>query len=208
MVTIAKWDAAEVLTSPERIAAYLEVALEDDDPEVLKVALGNIARAKGMAEIAKKAGIRRTSLYRALSPEGNPEFATLRASSRLWASGCRLPRKGAPGAGLQPAPVVPPRPSHGRWRDVAAGRHRSPGRVSSPRAESGTVNNRPSTPRPILVCPERSRTAQIHPATLPEVNQAARTRASGYIAHQGGQEAKRRTRSRCEATTDDASAHK
>ena len=68
MVTVAKWDAAEVLTSPERIAAYLEVALEDDDPEVLKVALGNIARAKGMAEIAKKAGVRRTSLYRALSP--------------------------------------------------------------------------------------------------------------------------------------------
>jgi probable addiction module antidote protein len=88
MVTVAKWDAAEVLTSPERIAAYLEVALEDDDPEVLKVALGNIARAKGMAEIAKKAGIRRTSLYRALSPEGNPEFATV--AGVLKALGLRL----------------------------------------------------------------------------------------------------------------------
>jgi probable addiction module antidote protein len=88
MVTVAKWDAAEVLTSPERIAAYLEIVLEDDDPEVLKVALGNIARAKGMAEIAKKAGIRRTSLYRALSPEGNPEFATV--AGVLKALGLRL----------------------------------------------------------------------------------------------------------------------
>jgi probable addiction module antidote protein len=88
MVTVAKWDATEVLTSPGRIAAYLEVALQDDDPEVLKVALGNIARAKGMAEVAKKAGIRRTSLYRALSPEGNPEFATV--AGVLKALGLRL----------------------------------------------------------------------------------------------------------------------
>jgi DNA-binding phage protein len=46
MVAVAKWDAAEVLTSPEGIAAYLEVALEDDDPEVLKVALGILPEPK------------------------------------------------------------------------------------------------------------------------------------------------------------------
>lgn len=77
MITIAKWDTAEVLTTPEDIAAYLEVVLEDGDPEMLKVALGNIARSKGMAEIAEKAGVSRQSLYRALSTEGNPEFSTI-----------------------------------------------------------------------------------------------------------------------------------
>ena len=79
MVTIAKWDTAEVLTTPGRVAAYLEVALEDGDPEMLKVALGNIARSKGMAEIADKAGVNRQALYRSLSAEGNPSLSTLTA---------------------------------------------------------------------------------------------------------------------------------
>jgi probable addiction module antidote protein len=77
MVTIAKWDTAEVLTTPERIAAYLDVILEDNDPDLLKSALGDIARSKGMTEIAEKAGVSRQSLYRALSAEGNPEFSTI-----------------------------------------------------------------------------------------------------------------------------------
>jgi probable addiction module antidote protein len=115
-----------VLTSPERIAAYLEVGLEDDDTEVLKLALGNIARAKGMAEIAKKAGIRRTSLYRALSPEGNPEFATVGGVLKALGLGLSVTQEGTTRR-RAPAPVVPPRLSHGRRRDVAAGRHRSPG---------------------------------------------------------------------------------
>jgi probable addiction module antidote protein len=77
MVTVAKWDTAEVLTTPERVAAYLDVILEDNDPELLKSALGDIARSKGMAEIAAKSGLSRQHLYKALSPEGNPELSTL-----------------------------------------------------------------------------------------------------------------------------------
>jgi probable addiction module antidote protein len=71
------WDAAEHLTSGDDMAAYLEAALEDGDPAVVTAALGDIARAKGMSEIARKAGVGRESLYKALSPEGNPEFATV-----------------------------------------------------------------------------------------------------------------------------------
>jgi len=74
---ITKWDAAEFLTTPTRVAAYLEAAFEDGDPEMVKVALGNIARAKGMTQIAKTTGARRSSLYRSLSREGNPGLTTL-----------------------------------------------------------------------------------------------------------------------------------
>ena len=59
------------------MAAYLEAALEEEDPAVFSAALGDIARAKGMTEIARVTGLGRESLYKALSPEGNPEFATI-----------------------------------------------------------------------------------------------------------------------------------
>jgi probable addiction module antidote protein len=71
------WDAAEHLKSDKEIAAYLEAALEDGDPVLVAAALGDIARAKGMTEIAREAGLGRESLYKALSPGGNPEFATI-----------------------------------------------------------------------------------------------------------------------------------
>jgi probable addiction module antidote protein len=71
------WDAADHLTDKESIAAYLDAALEDGDPELLKAALGDVARAKGMTEIAEATGLSRTSLYKALSQEGNPEFVTV-----------------------------------------------------------------------------------------------------------------------------------
>lgn len=71
------WDAAEHLKSEEDMAAYLEAALEDGDAGLFAAALGDIARAKGMTEIAREAGLGRESLYKALSPEGNPEFATV-----------------------------------------------------------------------------------------------------------------------------------
>ena len=71
------WDAAEALETKEDIAAYLNAVLEDGDPELLKAALGDIARAKGMTEIARAAGLGRANLYKALSPDGNPEFATV-----------------------------------------------------------------------------------------------------------------------------------
>jgi len=71
------WDPAEHLRSKADIVAYLEAALEDGDPAVAAAALGDIARAKGMADIARKSGMGRESLYKALSREGNPEFATI-----------------------------------------------------------------------------------------------------------------------------------
>ena len=71
------WDAAEHLETEEDMAAYLEAALEDGDPALVAAAIGDIARAQGMAQIARDAGLGRESLYKALSPEGNPEFATI-----------------------------------------------------------------------------------------------------------------------------------
>jgi probable addiction module antidote protein len=72
-----RYDSAALLKSPRDIAAYLEAALEDGDPRVVAAALGNIARAKGMATLAREAGLGRESLYKALSPDGNPEFGTV-----------------------------------------------------------------------------------------------------------------------------------
>lgn len=71
------WDAADYLKSEEDMVAYLEAALEDDDAAVVAAALGDIARAKGMTQVAREAGLGRESLYKALSPEGNPELATV-----------------------------------------------------------------------------------------------------------------------------------
>jgi probable addiction module antidote protein len=59
------------------MADYLEAAMADGHPIVIATAIGNIARAKGMTRVARKAGIGRVSLYKALSPKGNPEFATV-----------------------------------------------------------------------------------------------------------------------------------
>ena len=71
------WDAAEHLESDDDMVAYLEAALEEDDPALVAAALGDIARAKGMTQLARDTGLGRESLYKALSPEGNPEFATI-----------------------------------------------------------------------------------------------------------------------------------
>lgn len=71
------WDVAEHLESEEDMAAYLDAALEIGDPALIVAALGDIARAKGMSQIARDAGLGRESLYKALSPSGNPEFATI-----------------------------------------------------------------------------------------------------------------------------------
>jgi probable addiction module antidote protein len=71
------YDDAALLKNQKDIASYLEAALEDGDPRVIAAALGNIARAKGMSQLAQKAGLGRESLYKALSPDGNPEFSTI-----------------------------------------------------------------------------------------------------------------------------------
>lgn len=71
------FDVAEYLDSPEVIAAFLAETFKDGTPGEIAHALGTVARAKGMTEIAKRSGITRESLYRALSADGNPEFATI-----------------------------------------------------------------------------------------------------------------------------------
>jgi probable addiction module antidote protein len=64
------WDPAEHLETEEDMAAYLEAALEESDPALIAAALGDIARAKGMTQVAREAGLGRESLYKALSPDG------------------------------------------------------------------------------------------------------------------------------------------
>ena len=75
--TTTPWDPADHLKTEEDIVAYLEAALEEADPALVAAALGDIARAKGMTQVARDAGLGRESLYKALSPAGNPEFATI-----------------------------------------------------------------------------------------------------------------------------------
>jgi probable addiction module antidote protein len=70
------WDAAEYLESPEAIAGYLEAAFEEGDPALIAAALGDVARAMGMTELAGKAGVTREALYKALSPTGDPRLST------------------------------------------------------------------------------------------------------------------------------------
>jgi len=76
---LRKWDSAEHLKTDEDMAAYLEACLEEagDDAAFIAKALGNIARAKGMTQLSKDTGLGRESLYKDLSGEGNPSFATI-----------------------------------------------------------------------------------------------------------------------------------
>ena len=75
--TTKAWDPAEHLGTREDCAAYLEAALEDGDTAVISAALGDIARSKGMTQIARDTGLGRESLYKSLSEGGNPELATV-----------------------------------------------------------------------------------------------------------------------------------
>jgi probable addiction module antidote protein len=85
---VRPFDAAEYLRDETDIAAYLEAAAAEEDPRVLAAALGAVARARGMADLARKTGLTREALYRSLSAEGNPELATL--TKVLKALGMRL----------------------------------------------------------------------------------------------------------------------
>jgi probable addiction module antidote protein len=75
----SKWDSAEHLKTEEDIAVYWEACLEEaqDDAAFITAALGTIARARGMSRLAHDTGLTREGLYKALSPDGNPEFATV-----------------------------------------------------------------------------------------------------------------------------------
>ena len=82
------WDAADYLEDLDDVVAYLEAAFEDGDPRVIAAALGDIARSAGMTAVAEKTGLGRESLYKALSGDGNPGFATV--LSVMNALGLRL----------------------------------------------------------------------------------------------------------------------
>ncbi|WP_071467489.1 addiction module antidote protein [Polynucleobacter asymbioticus] len=72
-----KFDVVDYLKTEKDIAGYLTAVLEDGDPALFVAAIGDIARAKGMTEIAKKSGVTRESLYRALKIEARPRFETV-----------------------------------------------------------------------------------------------------------------------------------
>ena len=76
---LSRYEISDHLRSPEEMAAYLDVWLEEfpDDVSGIARAVGDIAKAKGMTQVAKDAGLSRESLYRALSEEGNPSFSTI-----------------------------------------------------------------------------------------------------------------------------------
>lgn len=76
-ITISKWDAAEHLDSDEAIAAYLSDVMESGDRQLIVAALNTVARARGMTEIAKDAGIARQALYKSFGSGGNPTLSTL-----------------------------------------------------------------------------------------------------------------------------------
>lgn len=73
----SRWDPADHMGSAERRAAYLEAALREGDPALVAAAMGDIARAYGMTKVARETGLGRESLYKALSPTGNPELGTI-----------------------------------------------------------------------------------------------------------------------------------
>lgn len=74
---LPEFDAAEYLNSEEDMAAYLTTILEENDPALLAAALGDIARSRGMTQVAKDSGITREALYKALRPGSDPRFDTV-----------------------------------------------------------------------------------------------------------------------------------
>lgn len=79
---LVAFDAARYLESDEAIAEYMTAVLEANDPDLLLLALGDVARARGMAQVAKDAGLGRESLYKALAPGAKPRFETVMKVAR------------------------------------------------------------------------------------------------------------------------------
>ncbi len=77
MTKLTTFDVADYLDNEEVISEYLSVALEDPDPDMFLMAVRNVARAKGMTQLAKDAGLGRESLYKALSPGAKPRYDTV-----------------------------------------------------------------------------------------------------------------------------------
>lgn len=77
MTTLVKFDAADYLDNEEVIAEYLTAALEDPNPEVFLAAVADVAKARGMTQLAKDTGLGRESLYKALAPGAKPRYDTI-----------------------------------------------------------------------------------------------------------------------------------
>lgn len=75
----SRWDSAEMLKTEEDMQLYLQACLDEDDGDgrLVRAALGDIARARGMSQLARDTGLAREGLYKALSADGNPEFSTI-----------------------------------------------------------------------------------------------------------------------------------
>jgi probable addiction module antidote protein len=97
-----RWDASEFLDSDAAIAAYLNAAFEEGDPGFIAASIGNVAKAKGMSQIARETGLSRENLYRALGDGGNPELSTMTKVIR------------ALGMRIQITPATPARPTRRR----------------------------------------------------------------------------------------------
>lgn len=76
-ITFKKYDPAEYIDTKEDVIALLGVAMEENDPDFLVSIVGDIARSKGMTQIARELGVTRKGLYKSLAPDGNPSFKTV-----------------------------------------------------------------------------------------------------------------------------------
>jgi len=87
-ITTKPYNPFDYLETREEINEYLNNAYMDEDPRIFLIALGHLAKKKGMTRVAKKAGLNRESLYKALAGDGNPRFSTV--NRVIKALGCRL----------------------------------------------------------------------------------------------------------------------
>jgi len=76
-ITFSDWDPAKYIETKEAVIAYIEAALEENDPDFLLSVIRDAARSKGMAQIARELGLDRRGLYKSLAPDGNPSFKTV-----------------------------------------------------------------------------------------------------------------------------------
>jgi probable addiction module antidote protein len=87
-ITTRTWDTSEYLDSPEMIREYLNAAFEEGDSDLIIAAIGNVAKARGMSDVALKSGLSRQNLYKALTSGASPKFDTIQKV--VSALGCKL----------------------------------------------------------------------------------------------------------------------
>ena len=114
MTRLTTFDVADYLDSEEGISEYLSVALEDPDPEMFLMAVRNVARARGMTQLARDAGLGRESLYKALRPGAKPRYETV--AKLVAALGMKLHAipvagGGGRGSGLNTVILLPTEPT-------------------------------------------------------------------------------------------------